>query len=115
MDIIINRVALWSPKLGDGLTARRNPIGTKYRTKDSSVYQISKTPVYRFAKNYELGGEKYCLFARTLSDEPAKVENDLDKVAKKIDKAYITRTKVAISADPMNFEYTDYYVLEDKE
>ena len=113
MDIIINRVAIWQPQLADGMTTRRHPIGTKYRTKDSEIIQESTAPLFRFAKNYTVDGEKFCLFVRTMVNESAKVEKDLNKIAKKIDADYVRRIKVVTAADPMDFEYTDYYVLED--
>lgn len=115
MDIIINRVAIWSPKASDKLTTRRNPIGSAYRTKDSNIVQGAETPVYRFAKNYEVDGQKFCLFVRTLKNDAATIEKELDDAAQKFDKDYISKVKVLFSANPLHFEYTDYYILEDKE
>lgn len=115
MDIIINRVAIWSPKASDKLTTRRNPIGSAYRTKDSNIVQGAETPVYRFAKNYEVDGQKFCLFVRTFKNEATTIEKEMDIIANKIDDKLISKVKIQISIDPMQFEYTDYYVLEDKE
>lgn len=114
MDIIINRVAIWQPSTIDELTVRKHPTGTQYRTKDSELIKIASAPFYRYAKNYEVDGEKFCLFVRTLKSLK-KIEGELDKVAKKIDKSLVMEVKTKAQDEPMAFEYTDYYILEDKE
>lgn len=113
MDIIINRVAVWQPQISDGLVMRKHSIGTIYKRKDSEIYERSTAPIFRFAKNYEKDGQKFCLFCRVFVNEPAVIENELDKIAEKLDDSYIRRIKVIVANNPMDFEYTDYYVLED--
>lgn len=114
MDIILNRVAIWQPQIPEGLTVRRHSIGTIFKRKDSDIYEKSKTPLYRFAKNYEKEGERFCLFSRVEINDPTLVEKDLDQIADKLDPDYIRKIKVITSANPMDFEYTDYYLFEEE-
>jgi len=112
MDIIINRVAIWQPQLNDGLLMSRHSIGTMFKRKDSELIERSTVPLFRFVKNYERNGERFCLFCRVFVNDPDRVELELDKIARQLDDEYIRRIKVITANNPMDFEYTDYYILE---
>lgn len=113
MNIILSRVAIWQPQLSDGLTVRKHSIGTPFQRKGSDIIERASAPMYRFAKNYERDGNRFCLFARTFINDPTTAEFELDKIASDLPDDYVRRIKVITANNPMDFEYTDFYILED--
>lgn len=87
MEIIIDNIALWRPKINDEFTIRTSAIGTPYIDR-KGARQITTKPIYRYAKTYTVkdGKEelKFSLFVRTLDTDAKKVEENLDEVAKGI-------------------------------
>ena len=87
MEIIIDNIALWRPKINDEFTVRTSSIGTPYKDKNG-VRQIATKPIYRYAKTYSVKDGKnelkFSLFVRTLNTDKDTVSEELDKVAKKI-------------------------------
>lgn len=104
----LNRIALWRAKLFDELTVRECGAGRAY-VKDNTIKKtIEKT--YRYAKNYEKGKHKFCLFVITYADNADIVEQQLDSIAKKLKIADI---KSALeTSDDSSFTYTNYYLEE---
>lgn len=88
MDIIVNKVAIWRPKLMDELTIHEHPIGTAVLDEETNLFTEVDKPLYRYAKNYTIGkganALKYCLFVRSFDNDSKGVEKQLDKVAKGI-------------------------------
>ncbi len=87
MEIIIDNIALWRPKINDEFTVRTSAIGTPYKDQNG-VRQIATKPIYRYAKTYSVKDGraelKFSLFVRTLNTDKEAVAEQLDKVAKKI-------------------------------
>ena len=87
MEILIDNIALWRPKINDAFTVRTSAIGTPYREKNGAR-QIATKPIYRYAKTYKVQDGKaelkFSLFVRTLSTDSKAVEEKLDEVAEKI-------------------------------
>ena len=111
MDIIIDRIAIWTANLQNGFTVRKNPMGLKYKTQ-AGVYNVSNQTIYRYAKDYEVGKTRFTLFVRTFREDWANVEKELDKVAKKL-KEDVVKAKIA-NADVYNFEYLDFNIKGEK-
>ena len=87
MEIIIDNIALWRPKINDEFTIRTSSIGTPYKDK-KGVPTVARKPIYRYAKTYEVKDGKnklaFSLFVRTLSTDSKAAEKRLDEVAKTI-------------------------------
>lgn len=107
--LVLNRIALWKPKLFDELTVRETGAGRQHLVDGEMKKTIAKT--YRYAKNYEKSKRKFCLIVITYLNDAELVENKLDKIAKKI-KASEIDVALANTTDS-TFEYINYY-LEDK-
>lgn len=111
MEIIIDKIALWRPKINDAFTVRTSAIGTPYRDKNGAR-QIATKPIYRYAKTYTLkdGKEelKFSLFVRTLCTDSAAVQEALDAAAKKVTAKQVREaiTNPVYSA----FEYLNEYI-----
>lgn len=56
-EIILDQIAIWTPKATDGCSRRVSPAGVNYRAASSKLVKRSDRAIYRFAKNYFLGGE----------------------------------------------------------
>lgn len=97
----LNRIAIWRPKLIDEFTIRESGAGRPYA--ENKILSKTTAKTYRYAKNYERDGKKFCLFVVTYSKKAKTAEKQLDKIAKKVE----------IPANLSDFEYTNYY-LEDK-
>lgn len=87
MEIIIDNIALWRPKINDEFTIRTSAIGTPYQDKNGGMARARK-PIYRYAKTYSVKDGKeelgFSLFVRTLSTDSKAAEKRLDEVAKTI-------------------------------
>lgn len=111
MEILIDNIALWRPKINDAFTVRTSAIGTPYREKNGAR-QIATKPIYRYAKTYGVKDGKaelkFSLFVRTLSTDSKAVEEKLDEVAEKITAAQAREaiTNPVYSA----FEYLNIYL-----
>lgn len=105
----LNRIAIWRPKLIDGLTIRESGAGRPFA--ENHIIKKTTAKTYRYAKNYEKKGVKFCLFAISYANDAKKAEAQLDTIAKKI-KADEAKKMIANSTNA-TFEYTNYY-LEDK-
>lgn len=111
--LILDRVAIWKPKLNDGFSVRQSPAGRTYF--EHNIAKTTQVPTYRYAKNYIAGEKntvKFCLMVLTTSEAQKAVEDFLDNVAKQIDIALAQR--VAMAATDTSFEYTDFYLNEEK-
>lgn len=111
--IILDRVAVWTPQLADGLLIRPAPVGTAYLTKDSMVFKQTTKPLYRYVKNYEVGKTKkvkFCLFVRSFNDDEKFVEAELDGIAKTLTKEYVESALAGATFE--SFAYTDIYLTE---
>ena len=97
----LNRIAIWRPKLIDDFTVRESGAGRTFA--ENKILSKTTATTYRYAKNYEIKGKRFCLFVVTYSKEARLAEQQLDKVAKKV------KTPENLS----DFKYTNYY-LEDK-
>lgn len=97
----LNRIAIWRPKLLDDFTVRESGAGRTFA--DNKIISKTTAKTYRYAKNYEKDGIRFCLFVVSYSKNAKKAEKALDKFAKKIKP----------SGDYSDFEYTNFY-LEDK-
>ena len=109
--LILDRVAIWKPKLNDEFSVRQSPAGRTYF--EHNIAKTTQTPTYRYAKNYTIGDKnfvKFCLMILTTS-ESKTIENFLDNVAKQIDIASAQR--VVMTATDTSFEYTDFYFNEE--
>lgn len=78
----LDEVALWRAKLTDDMTVRENPIGRPYE--DNNIIKKTTSVAYRYAKNYTVDKEKFCLFIFTYNKNKKDVEKFLNKVAKSI-------------------------------
>jgi len=78
----LDEVAIWRAKLTDELTVRENPAGRPYE--DNNIIKKTTKVAYRYAKNYELEGAKFCLFIFTYDKKAKTIEKFLDKVAKTV-------------------------------
>ena len=107
--LILNRVAIWKPKLNDDFSVRQSPAGRVYF--EHNVAKTTQTPTFRYAKNYTIGkgksAVKFCLMLMSELQAEKAIEKFLDETAKKIDIAFAQR--VAMTATDASFEYTDFY------
>ena len=106
--LILDRVAIWKPKLNDEFSVRQSPAGRIYF--EHNIAKTTQTPTYRYAKNYTIGDKnatKFCLMILTTSEAEKTIESFLDNVAKQIDIASAQR--VVMTATDTSFEYTDFY------
>lgn len=78
----LDEVAIWRAKPTDELTIRSNPAGRPYE--DNNIIKKTEDVAFRYAKNYEKGDKKFCLFVFTYDDNAKAVEKFLDKVAKAV-------------------------------
>ena len=112
--LILNRVAIWKPKLNDDFSIRQSPAGRVYF--EHNVAKTTQTPTFRYAKNYTIGkgksAVKFCLMLMSELQAEKAIEKFLDETAKKIDIAFAQR--VAMTATDASFEYTDFYFNEEK-
>lgn len=106
MNIILDKIAIWKPFGSTTMLKREAPLGISYRKPDSAVYEKATKPIIRYAKDYQDGKTKFCLFVRTFSTDEKAVEKRLDEVAKKLDKRDILEAIVSSSAS--DFTYSDY-------
>lgn len=115
LSIILNRVAIWSPQMTDGLLIRKAPDGSSYLTKDSMVYKQAIQPLYRYVKNYESGKGKakvkFCLFVRSFARDDKFVEAELDRIAEDIPADYAKKALDGVSFE--QFTYTDFYINDE--
>ena len=113
MEIIIDKIALWRPKINDAFTVRTSAIGTPYLDKNGMRTSALK-PIYRYAKTYSLmdGDEelKFSLFVRSFSTDAKKAEEKLDTVAEKITGEQVR--EVILNPVFSAFEYLNEYLGE---
>ena len=102
----LNRIAIWRPKLLDDFTIRESGAGRVFA--ENHIIKKTTARTYRYAKNYEKDGIKFCLFVITYLADAKKAEKQLDKFAKKVD-AKKAEDVVKNSSD-VSFEYTDFYL-----
>lgn len=114
MNIILDNIAIWQPKLGDELTVRKTPAGVKIQKAGTNVITRTEAPIFRYAKNYKTkgrGGVRFCLFVRTYLDDEKKVEDALDAYAAEVTTK--EASEAVAGSDAKHFTYTNKY-LEDK-
>lgn len=104
----LNRIALWTPKLFDELTVRSSGAGRVYIENGTIKKTIDKT--YRYAKNFEKGKHRFCLFVITYANNTDVIERQLEKVAKKLKVADIE--SALETSTNSSFVYTNYYLEE---
>lgn len=104
----LNRIAVWQPKLIDELTVREAGAGRAHL--QDGIISKTTAKTYRFAKNYQKGETKFCLFVVSYRKDAKAVEKELDKIAKKITEA--TAKKVVLESNATTFQYTDYFLEE---
>lgn len=111
MNIILDNIAIWMPKLSDELTIRSTPAGAKHQDAATNLISLTDKTIYRYAKNYKTkgrGGVKFCLFVRTYSNDTKSVEKQLDNCA-----AGLTADEVASAiaeANATKFTYTNKFL-----
>lgn len=98
----INRVAIWSPKAVDEFTTRKTPAG-RVAYKNKVAYRTD-APTYRYAKNYEKDGKKFCLFYVSYDADEEKAEAFLNDVAEELDVSGYD-----LAGGSFDFEYLDIY------
>ena len=111
MNIILDNIAIWTPKLGDELTVRTTPAGAKHQDATTNLISLTDKTVYRYAKNYKTKGRngvRFCLFVRTYSDDAKDIEKQLDDYATKI--ATNEVADAIAKADSTKFVYTNKYL-----
>lgn len=101
----LNEVAIWRAKPLDELTVRANPIGRAYE--DNKIIKKTEKVAYRYAKNYEKGKNKFCLFVFTYDESVKAVEKFLDKTAKSITVAKIEENIKTQDFDWLNIKYKE--------
>lgn len=80
-EIILEQIAIWTPKVTNRYTRHVSPAGVNYREKDSNILKKSDKKLYRFAKNYYLGGEPVVDIVPIEKADEIKIENiDLTEV-----------------------------------
>lgn len=104
----LNRIAIWKPKLIDELTIRESGAGRPYL--ENKIIKRTTAKTYRYAKNYDKNGKRFCLFVISYTNDKA-IEEQLDKIAKKIKDAEIDNALV--TSTDSSFTYTNYH-LENK-
>lgn len=102
MEIVIDKIALWTADFQDGYSVRKMPVGVRYKASSGEMV-LSDKPIFRYAKTYERDGVKFLLFVRTFRDNMAVIEKELDEVAESLETNFI---REALSRCTMyNFEY----------
>lgn len=104
----LNRIALWKPKLCDELTIRTTGAGRLYQ--DDKIIKKTTAKTYRYAKNYEKGNTKFCLFVISYMNKAEDAEKQLDAVAKKLKADEIE--KAVSESTNSSFTYTKYFLEE---
>lgn len=112
--LILNRIAIWRPKLNDEFSVRRSPAGRVHF--ENNIAKTTQSPTYRYAKNYTVGkgkgAVKFCLMIMSEINSEKTFEKLLDTTATKIDIALAQR--VVLAATESSFEYTDFEYKEKK-
>lgn len=84
----LNQVATWLPMKRDELDVK---VFDSYQFNDAGLMKTAtpKDPVFRYAKNYKTGRDKFSLCIISLERDTKKMEAFLDEVAKtvKVDKS----------------------------
>lgn len=83
----------------DNFTIRESGAGRPYLS-ENKIISKTTAKTYRYAKNYEKDGKRFCLFVVTYSKDADSAEKQLDKIAKKIKP----------SDNLSDFEYTNFYL-----
>lgn len=93
---ILNQVATWYPMKREGLDIK---VFDSYQFNDNGVLKSAtpKEPVFRLAKNYKRGRDKFSLCMITLERDTKKVEAFLDETAKTIE--YDPRGRAFVRTD----------------
>jgi len=99
--IELNRIAIWRAKPLDTFSVRESAPGRQYV--ENKVYKKTAKTTYRYAKNYEVEGVKFCLMVITYDKDSKEVEKDLDRIALVISKE---------EAEKGEFAYTNYFIKE---
>lgn len=99
--IELNRIAIWRAKPLDKFSVRESASGRQYL--ENKVYKKTDKTTYRYAKNYEVEGVKYCLMVITYDSNAEEVEKDLDRIALVISKE---------EAEQGEFKYLNYFIKE---
>lgn len=98
----------------DKLNKRIAPAGERYRKRGTNIYQVSQKPLFRYAKDYQIGkgksAVKFCLFVRVAEESDDMVEAELDRIAKEISKE--EALKATLNATIHDFTYTQYFIEE---
>lgn len=95
--------------LGDGaLNTRTTAAGVRIQEAGTNLLKLSEQTIYRYAKNYETDGVRFCLFVRTYSDNATEVERQLDDYASKMTKPEVV--SAIAGADINHFKYTTNFV-----
>ncbi len=111
MNIILDNIAIWQPKLGDTLTVRTMPPGVTIQQRGTNVLKKSEAIIYRYAKNYKTkgkGGVRFCLFVRTYLNDESKIEQALDGYAQGLTTSDVS--SAIAGADANHFTYTNDYL-----
>ncbi len=87
----INQLAIWLKMAGGTeLLVKKFPEGYPYKGKSDIMLQSTMLkPVYRYAKNYEVGGQVISLCMITLDDNMTALEKWMDNRAAKLTEADI--------------------------
>lgn len=80
--IFLNQVALWRAKASDDFNVRISPAGRTVW--ENNIAIICDKPIFRYAKNYEKDGFKFCLFLNSTENAPEDVEAFLDTVSENV-------------------------------
>lgn len=111
MNIILDNIAIWQPKLGDGLTIRTMPAGVTIQQPGTNILKKSEAIIYRYAKNYKTtgdGGVRFCLFVRTYLNDEKKIEQTLDSYAEGLTTEDVA--SAVAGSDANHFTYTNDYL-----
>lgn len=111
MNIILDNIAIWQPKLGDELTVRKTPAGAKIQKAGTNIITRTEAPIFRYAKNYKTNGKsgvRFCLFVRTYLNDEKKIEKALDAYAAELTSKDVTAA--VAGSDANHFTYTNHYL-----
>lgn len=111
MNIILDNIAIWQPKLGDDLTVRALPAGAPIQQPTTNIIKKSEATIYRYAKNYKTKGKsgvRFCLFVRTYLNDEKKIEKALDAYAAELTTSDVTAA--VAGSDAKHFTYTNHYL-----
>lgn len=75
-EIILDQIAIWTPKATNGFSESFSPIGTPYKEKGSNIFKKAEESISRYAKNYYLGGEPVGTKVEAPS-EPEQIESEI--------------------------------------